>query len=136
MSLRGKSGKAAKKAAASGTGHNADPRAQAVLRSLADLRDFIGGISLPQHRQRRLGYAEAIGWLVTNRPAGSVAARSAVLRAPRPRGGIEITLVYLDASGAVISDKDERPFARKFIVDELDEELDDAFGGTSLLIVS
>jgi hypothetical protein len=136
MSLRGKSGKAAKQAAASGTSHNSDPRVEALLRSLADLRDFIGGISLPQHRQRRLGYAEAIGWLVTNRPAGGVAARSAVLRAPRSRGGIEITLVYLDAAGAVISGQDDKPLARKFIVDELDEELDDAFGGTSLLIVS
>jgi hypothetical protein len=140
MNLRGKPGNT------SNTGNAGNPvkknapsinsRLHTARQRVDDLRALVGQIAVPPQRQRTMGYAEAIRWLVANRPADENASRAAVLRAPRRDGAIEISFIYLNAKGGIASGQDGRPYGRTFIVDEIDEELADAFGDTPLLIVS
>jgi hypothetical protein len=132
MNLRGKADDPAKKTAKP----SINLRLHMARQRIDDLRELISQISVPPHRQRTMSYAEAIRWLVANRPADENASQAAVLRIPRRDGGIEITFVYLSAAGDVTSDQDGRPHGRTFIVDEIDEELADAFGDTPLLVVA
>ncbi|MGH3614759.1 MAG: hypothetical protein ACRDRK_19645 [Pseudonocardia sp.] len=113
-----------------------DPRIQRLVQRLAAVRSLVRGISLPPHPHRRLGYAEAIAWFVAHRPQENTATQGAILRTPGSRGGTEITLMFLDSAGELVCAQDGTPCATRFLVDELDEELTDAFGGTPLLIVS
>ncbi|MET8760674.1 hypothetical protein [Lentzea sp. NPDC004782] len=112
-----------------------DPRIQRLVQRLAAFQSLLRG-SLPPHPHRRLGYAEAIAWFVAHRPQGNTASQGAILRTPRSQGGTEITLMFLSSAGELVCTEDGTPCATKFFVDELDEELTDAFGGTPLLIVS
>ncbi|MEW9552366.1 hypothetical protein [Nonomuraea sp. NPDC050783] len=114
----------------------ADPRTRKLIQRLTAVRDLVHGISLPPHPDRRLGYAEAIGWFVAHRPPGNAAARGGILRTPRPQGGTEVTLMFLDSAGELVCAPDGTPCATRLLVDEFDEELTDAFGDTPLLIIN
>jgi hypothetical protein len=113
-----------------------DPRIQRLVQRLAAFQGLVRGISLPPHPHRSLGYAEAIAWFVAHRPQGNTASQGGILRTPRPQGGTEITLMFLDSAGELVCAADGTPCATRFLVDELDDELTDAFGGTPLLIVN
>jgi hypothetical protein len=94
------------------------------------------GRLVPGPAQRRLGYEDAIGWLVDHRPPGRAAARGAILRTALPGGGTEIVQVFLDAQHQLVCAPNGTPHGRRLVVRELDEELTEALGGARLLIVN
>jgi hypothetical protein len=94
------------------------------------------GRLVPDPAERRLSYEDAIGWFVDHRPPGQAAVRGAILRTPLPDGGAEIVQVFLDAEGQLVCAPDGTPHGRRFVVNELGEELAETFGETRLLIVN
>jgi hypothetical protein len=94
------------------------------------------GRLIPGPPQRRLSYEDAIGWFVEHRPPRHAAARGAILRSPLPDGGTEIVQIFLDDRHQLVCGPNGTPHGRRFVVNELGEELTEAFGGTRLLIVN
>jgi hypothetical protein len=87
-------------------------------------------------RYRRLGYEEVIGWFVDHRPAEGPAGRGAVLRKELPDGRTQVVLTFLGADGEFAPGPDGRPVLHRVLVDELDEELAEAFGDGELIIIN
>jgi len=114
----------------------AEPPLQVLLRRLTELRELINKLPVPARQQRQLTYGEAIGWFTANRPGENAATRGAILRASLPGDRVGITLAFLDDAGQMLCDSQGRPCASQLTVDELDEELADAFGDTPLLIIN
>jgi hypothetical protein len=85
--------------------------------------------------QQRLSYEDAIGWFLDHRPANGKVALGAVLRTMLTGGRTEIVQVFLDDGGHPVCTSDGIPYGRRFLVDELDEELAMKFGQSRLLIV-
>jgi hypothetical protein len=101
---------------------------------LAALLRLIGRVILGPP-QRRLSYEETIGWFVDHRPPNNAAAHGAVLRTAQSDGRTEIVQLFLDAEGKPLCTDDGALYGRRFVVDELGQELTERFGGTRLLMV-
>lgn len=85
--------------------------------------------------QRQLRYEDAIGWFVDQRPRGGAATRGAILRVRRRDGRIEVIQIFLNANGQPLANPRGGAYGRRLIVENMDDELIEAFGGTGLLIV-
>ena len=83
----------------------------------------------------QLRYEDAIGWFVDQRPPGDIANRGVIIRTQRRDGKIEVMQAFLDNSDQLVADKHGVPYGRHLVADSLDDELTEAFGHTSLLIV-
>lgn len=104
------------------------PRLSSLLRMVSRLA--------PGPPQRRLSYADAIGWFVDHRPPGPAAAQGAIIRTDLPDGGTEVVQVFLDARQQLACAASGTPYGRRLVVSALDQELAEAFGETRLLIVN
>jgi hypothetical protein len=105
-------------------------------RALAELAEAIYGFvaAMKPTEAPELTYDDAIGWFVERpRPAGT--ARGAILRHPYPDGRTEIMQIFLSPDNQVAADPLGVPYGRRLLVDRIDADLADSFGGTALLIV-
>ncbi len=81
-----------------------------------------------------LTFAEAIQFFTRHRPADARVARGAILRRQDPRGTL-IFQVFLDEGGQPLFDLPEGARGRKVRVRMMDEELEEAFDGSDLIVV-
>lgn len=115
--------------------HSAPEHDKTSGSGLPALLRMIGRL-VPGPPQRQLSYEDAIGWFIDHRPSRHAAARGAILRTPLPDRGTEIVQFFLDAKNQPVCASNGTPYARRFVVTELGEELAEAFGGTRLLVVN
>jgi hypothetical protein len=116
------------------TSDSADREVGEVVQSAVERLLRLAACLSPTASQRRLGYEDAIGWFVDNRPENT-ARRGALLRTEMPDGRTEIVQVFLDADNQMVQAADGGLLGRRIVVYELDDELAETFGNARLVIV-
>lgn len=81
-----------------------------------------------------LTYSETIAYFVNQRPDDPRIVKGAVLLVPQ-RGVTQVYFLFLDAQDTPLCDADGHLYGRSLPVLRLDDELQEAFGETELLIL-
>ena len=79
-------------------------------------------------------YDSAIKYFVTERPSDPKVKKGAILRQEHSQGYL-LTQVFLDGDNEVVYGSDRIPYGRRVVAKEIDEELDDSFGKTNLIVI-
>lgn len=79
-------------------------------------------------------YAAAIQYFVDERPEDERIEKGVILRQPRPEGFL-IIQVFLDGKNSLVPDAKGQIHGRQLVVNKLDDELQEAFGNTSMILV-
>lgn len=108
-----------------------DDEVRRLLR--AALRAF-KRLHAPLEEVTELTYEQTVRYFVEQRPDDVTIVKGAVLLQPLRQGRLTVWL-YLDANNEMVCREDGTPYGRKLLVRHLDEELEEAFGGTELLIL-
>lgn len=83
--------------------------------------------------QDQLTYREAMEYFVNQHPQDDAVVRGALLRRPEgPRFRVEWR--FLDQNNNVCTDRRRRPYGRSVRVGGFDQELDEMFGGTDVIV--
>jgi hypothetical protein len=104
-----------------------------------EIREFIVDIinALPEPSSRNfseLTYMAAIGYFTNRQPHHSAISKGAILR-QKVTGGTRIIQVFLDEHNELVYDARGNPYGRQVFVDHLDQELEEAFGRSDVIIV-
>jgi hypothetical protein len=81
-----------------------------------------------------MSYEDAMGFFLDARPSDPRVVRGAMILQDHPQGRL-LVQVFLDGNNDLVSDATGKPFGRRIIVRQLDEELTATFGGTRLVMV-
>jgi len=107
-------------------------RATEAARALSDwLREILPiGPEVIDH----MSYSEAMRDFLEQRPRGPNIAKGAMLLQPHPQGNL-LTQVFLDEKNDLACDPTGKPYGRRLVVRNLDQELDTTFGDKDLVVV-
>ncbi len=79
-------------------------------------------------------YKEVIQYFITDRPSNPSVKKGAIIRQPHQEGQ-ELIQIFLDRNNEIVSASNKRPYGRKLVAKQLDDELKDSFGNKNLIIV-
>ena len=81
-----------------------------------------------------LTYKEVIQYFITDRPSNPSVKKGAIIRQPHKKGQ-ELIQFFLDSNNEIVYASNKKPYGRKLVAKQLDDELEDNFGNENLIIV-
>jgi hypothetical protein len=97
-------------------------------------KNLINLISIEDSLISSISYAQVIKYFISDKPNNSAIKKGAILVENHSQGYL-VTQVFLDASNNLVCHQDGRPYGRRLVVDDLDDELRDVLGDKNLIIV-
>jgi hypothetical protein len=81
-------------------------------------------------------YSDAIQYFVEERPQDSMVQKGAILRRSHPEGQLIIIIqIFLDGENSLLFNREGRLYGRQLLVKSIDNELHQAFGDCSIILV-
>ena len=97
-------------------------------------KNLINFISIEDNLFSSISYAQVIKYFISDKPNNSVIKKGAILVEHHSQGYL-VTQVFLDTNNNLVCDQDGRPYGRRLVTDNLDDELRDILGDKNLIIV-
>lgn len=81
-----------------------------------------------------LSYEMAISYFIQDRPTDERVVKGAMLLQDHPQGKL-LTQLFLDKNNDLVCDQTGKPYGRRLIVENLDNELRETFGDKDIVVV-
>lgn len=97
-------------------------------------KNLIELIPIQDNSTQRISYTQVIKYFVSEKPDNLAITKAAILVENHSQEYI-VTQVFLDASNNIVCYPDGRPYGRRIVAYDLDDELRDTLGDKNLIIV-
>ncbi|MDG1500421.1 MAG: hypothetical protein P8R48_10665 [Planctomycetota bacterium] len=107
---------------------------KALMKHVATIQDFVKLLPLGPTHVELLSYVDVVGYFATKRPKDSPGLRGALLLEEHEKGK-QCTYLFLTTADEPLLDVKGAPRGRRFTCSQFDQELLEALGGHSVLLV-
>ena len=83
---------------------------------------------------QQLTYKSVIAYFIEQTPSDPKVSKGAMLRQSNPRGELTIIQIFLDEQNELICQSNGKPYGRRLVVQEMDEEVTNCFGKEDIII--